>query len=83
MYERHDAPTTNPYMAMRAAKIARNEARLRELGLLNSNSPKAIIRSRKKEMVRKQKKDGELEIGPRRRSARISSLANTPNYEDQ
>jgi len=74
----------NPYMALRKAKIARNQARLKELGLFNF--PKAT-RS-KKPLVRK-KKQVTAVAQPSRRSARISGQPiktsyiesnNLPNY---
>jgi hypothetical protein len=35
--------SNNPYLALRAAKIARNEARLRELGLIKTLPPPTIV----------------------------------------
>ena len=55
-----DEIAMNPYLAMRAAKIARNEARLRELGLLKEtnkyntvaiSATKAITRKRSRKVV--------------------------------
>lgn len=82
----NDATSTNPYMALRAAKIARNQARLRELGLYKPDFSKkaAAASNRKRGQVIKQKKNHEVSVptGPRRRSARISGLANNPDYKE-
>ena len=62
--------TKNPYLALRAAKIARNQARLRSLGLIREENilrPKATTtpaKSRKRPLTTKL-------LTPRRRSSRI------------
>lgn len=74
----------NPYLAMREAKIARNEKRLRELGLLKPPQPPAAAaaaampRTKRSEM---QKTILLIHNGPVRRSSRIS-LKTKPDYKD-
>jgi len=76
-----DATLTNPYMALRAAKIARNQARLRELGLVKPKvSRRSTVASKKRLPVKQTKNLGALR--PQRRSARISSLENNPDYKE-
>jgi hypothetical protein len=83
-----DKTHTNPYMALRAAKIARNQARLKELGLDKPAFLKksAISSSRKRgPVVTKQEKNSHgtaPSSSPRRRSARITGLANNPDYKE-
>ena len=75
----------NPYVALREAKIARNEARLAQLGLLKR--PNASLNSsdggeprtsqkRRREVAPKQIQE------PVRRSKRISQQTDTPNYKE-
>jgi hypothetical protein len=70
---------TNPYLVLRAAKIARNQARLKELGLwkppIETTTTKSIIRKRKLT----DSSNAQL-VGPPRRSTRISKLSDKPNY---
>ena len=70
-----DDERCNSYQALRAAKIARNEARLKELGLLNFQKGG---RSRKRLSPEQKKK--EKGIVPSRRSARISGQPIKPSY---
>ena len=80
MEDENDTTCTNPYMALRAAKIARNQARLKELGLYK---PSAATRSRKRGPVIERKKKHETAASaaePRRRSVRISGDLSNPNY---
>jgi hypothetical protein len=82
----NDTTSTNPYMALRAAKIARNQARLKELGLYKPDVSKgsAIASSRKRGSVTKQKKNHNVAAptGSRRRSSRISGLTINPDYKE-
>lgn len=69
---------TNPYMALRAAKIARNEAKLKELGLLRSSTavaapPLPARRPKKKKEDRPAKEATQ----PLRRSSRHSNRPST------
>lgn len=48
--------STNPYLALRAAKIARNQARLRELGLLSVERPHAAKQKRASRVSESRKK---------------------------
>lgn len=62
----------NPYLAMREAKIARNQTRLRELGLLKPPpSPVVATRSNRGKEIHKGK--GLVTYAPPRRSTRLSS----------
>jgi hypothetical protein len=63
----------NPYLAMREAKIARNEKRLIELGLLKPPPP-----PKQKAISKKPQQRNE----PVRRSNRISSQEIQPDYKD-
>jgi len=74
-------------MALRAAKIARNQARLKELGLYKNDFSKASATrssssSRKREQGIERKKTHERAAAaePRRRSVRISSQSSNPDY---
>jgi len=73
-------------MALRAKKIARNQARLRELGLYKPQFSKvsAIAKRRKQWPVTKRngKIDAAVSRGPQRRSDRISSLSTNPLYKE-
>ena len=85
MEDQSDATSINPYMALRAAKIARNQARLQELGLHKPALTKPLVaRSREPESVTKRNKSSDAgdvsTAGPRRRSLRISGLSINPNY---
>jgi hypothetical protein len=86
MDDQNDTTSSNPYMALRAAKIARNEARLRELGLYKSDFSKesSLASSRKRVSVIKQKKNHDVTVPTRsrRRSSRISGLADNPDYKE-
>jgi len=86
MDHQNDTTSINPYMALRAEKIARNQARLRELGLYKPDFAKesAIASSRKRGPVLKQKRNHEAAVSAktRRRSVRISSLTNDPDYKE-
>jgi len=71
--------TNNPYMALRAAKIARNQARLKELGLYTF--PKA--KTRRTTSRSNKKKHTPLisaVVTPSRRSSRISGQPIKANY---
>ena len=76
---------TNPYLAMREAKIARNNKRLRDLGLLKQPQPPAaaILATtvRKNTKSRSPQKPTVAIIGPVRRSSRLSSQEK-PDYKD-
>jgi len=73
-----DKTPTNPYEALRAAKIARNQARLKELGL-----HKPTFTTRKQASTTTKKKYvPPVSSGPRRRSARISGLEDNPDYKE-
>ncbi|KAG7350573.1 hypothetical protein IV203_009933 [Nitzschia inconspicua] len=97
-----DAPTddteSNPYLALRAAKIARNEARLKELGLwkqpqLTTSQPSSFTRHtpKKKGLASSLLSDSDpvskksrktVTVGNPRRSARISGQDGQPNYKE-
>jgi hypothetical protein len=70
----------NPYLALREAKIKRNEARLRQLGLTSKQElvSSTIDRSR----VRQPQSNATVASIPVRRSRRLSSLAEPVNYKD-
>lgn len=70
---------TNPYFALRQAKIARNEARLAQLGLLRPNPAtptNAQTKSAKKRVAPKPAHE------PTRRSRRLSQQTDQPNYKE-
>lgn len=80
-----DSSDDNPYVAMRSAKIARNEKRLRELGLLSTTTPPA--RPPKRRAVATTPRYSSINVtpcGPARRSDRLLSLSSTRkvNYKD-
>lgn len=75
-----DSSDDNPYVAMRSAKIARNEKRLRELGLLSTTTPptrhpkrRAVATTPRYSIV--------TPCGPARRSDRLLSTRKI-NYKD-
>jgi len=91
MADETETTSTNPYVAMRAAKIARNQARLKELGLLYTNNKPAFAKpstgGKSTRAVTRRKKtkhpDDSTEgssTEPRRRSLRISGLSAHPDY---
>ena len=76
--------TDNPYLALREAKIARNEARLAKLGLLR---PSASIKANSRRNSQNQKANTHPVAPkplqePTRRSNRISHQANPPDYKE-
>jgi hypothetical protein len=87
--QQDDEIGTNPYLALRAAKIARNEDRLKQLGLWKPVLSKQHLSSPR--LKRKQtssshsalstlrKKEKVALVAPRR-SARLSRIDNLPNY---
>ena len=60
----------NPYMALRAEKIARNEARLKDLGLLNK--PSSIPKKKKRQSSASSTAKNPKTVTPLRRSGRLS-----------
>ena len=84
MNGQNDETPTNPYMALRAAKIARNQARLRELGLHKpAQFSNGLASSRKR--TTKQTNKNEASVvpeRPRRRSSRISGFESNPDYKE-
>lgn len=89
--ETEEATSNNPYLALRAAKIARNQARLKELGLYkpapasSSSSARSARTSKKAGASTRRKKTPESTEAssttvPRRRSLRISGLSSNPDY---
>lgn len=79
----------NPYLAMRAAKIARNERRLRELGLMKPppQQPKPSPtqppqRSAHPARANRGERLHRIHDGPLRRSSRLSSQGAKPDYRD-
>ena len=69
---------SNPYLAMRKAKIARNQRRLKELGL----APQEVITPNPpRSNNNKRNNQRKVYSGPVRRSGRLSSQAN-PDYKD-
>ena len=80
-----DSSDDNPYVAMRSAKIARNEKRLRELGLLSTTTPPARPPKRRKVATTPRYNNKvTTSCGPARRSDRLLSLSSTRkvNYKD-
>ena len=78
----NDETPTNPYMALRAAKIARNQARLKELGLYKPTQY-TLSRTRGSTGTKQKKKyEAVVSTGPRRRSARISGMDTNPDYKE-
>ena len=86
-HHQNDAvPSKNAYIALREAKIARNEERLRALGLLstvNNKSPPLAVgggaappRSRKRQAPRQQP------VTRRRQSARLRASSHPVNYTE-
>lgn len=67
---------TNPYLVLRAEKIARNEARLKELGLLQLPTTTFAIEKKSKQH-KKSEQPKILPILPLRRSSRHTSHPNT------
>lgn len=84
--ENDNATSANPYLVLRAAKIARNEARLRELGLSKPNlaTKFSVIKSGNRGSISKRLKRSDASLGTitRRRSARISKLTNNLDYTE-
>ena len=70
--------TNNPYLAMREAKIARNQKRLKELGLLTPPQQAIAITPT---TARTNKQQKPVYNGPVRRSSRISTQTK-PDYKD-
>jgi hypothetical protein len=68
----------NPYMALRAAKIARNQARLKELGLYTF--PKAKTRTTTRSNKKHSTPNISAIVTPSRRSSRISGQSIKANY---
>lgn len=68
----------NPYLLMRKAKIARNEARLKSLGLHSTKQQSVTPRPKTAPAARAKPAAHD---GPVRRSGRLSSKA-APNYKD-
>jgi hypothetical protein len=64
---------TNPYLAIREEKIARNQARLRELGLISLKPEAPLSRSQKKK-TRKAENDSKQEPVILRRSGRVRQV---------
>jgi hypothetical protein len=74
---------TNPYIALREAKIARNEAKLAQLGLLRPSVPaksNAGVRAHTK--VQKRQVAPKPALEPTRRSTRLSQHTDQPNYKE-
>ncbi|KAL7540570.1 hypothetical protein ACHAXR_012540 [Thalassiosira sp. AJA248-18] len=76
----NDEEGGNPYLAMREAKIARNQERLRELGLLIP-PPLAVATPARTKKRPPKPKPIVLALGPVRRSSRLSSQTK-PDYKD-
>ncbi|CAJ1962945.1 unnamed protein product [Cylindrotheca closterium] len=78
-----EAEEENPYMALRAAKIARNQARLKKLGLVKT--PLEYVPS--KSNVQRSKKPLPKKSPPptaiMRRSNRLSNQSNPPDYKEK
>lgn len=70
----------NPYLSLRASKIARNEERLRQLGLLKKTQQKQADPTERRERIIKKKRKSEppTRLQPTRRSQRTSK-ANVEN----
>jgi len=78
----------NPYMALRAAKIARNQSQLKKLGLVKSTSKstmpfnKSKVKRSKKPLPKK-KKPSPAAAAILRRSNRLSDQSNPPDYKEK
>jgi hypothetical protein len=75
-----DAPT-NPYIALREAKIARNEARLAKLGLLKPSVALRQSPEQKKNTNRRSDVPKPVQE-PTRRSSRLSQQSSQPDYKE-
>ena len=71
---------SNPYLAMRKAKIARNQRRLKELGLALP-VPQVITPNPPRSTNKRNSQQRKVYTGPVRRSGRLSSQAK-PDYKD-
>jgi hypothetical protein len=69
----NDEKVTNPYLAMREAKIARNQQRLSELGLLKPQPPP------KQRPIPKKPQQRNIQV---RRSSRLSSQESQPGEKE-
>ena len=75
-----DNEESNPYLAMRKAKIARNQRRLKELGLALP-APQVITPNPPRSNDNKRNNQRKVYSGPVRRSGRLSSQPK-PDYKD-
>lgn len=78
-----DEKVTNPYLAMREAKIARNQKRLSELGLLKPPPPQKLQPMLKKPQqrnvpVRRSSRLSSQEKQPRKRTRNAPKVASSP-----
>jgi hypothetical protein len=82
---KEEETTTNPYLALREAKIARNQARLRELGLESSSKKKEQIPNPKKPAKTASTPYNKVEEEPTvlRRSRRLSQEPETSKLEEE
>lgn len=76
-----DDTNGNPYLALRAAKIKRNEQRLQELGLLNT-SKAAISKAHTKQQRKSYTKKRSSPTVPLRRSERLSEQPQVAKYQE-
>ena len=75
-----DEKVTNPYLAMREAKIARNQKRLSDLGLLKPPPPPPPPRTTKQQPIPTRHQHRSV---PVRRSSRLSSLEQEKHSDDR
>jgi len=72
----------NPYLALRESKIARNEERLRQLGLLKKRQQQQQRHPTEERSQKKRKSDPPRRIQPKRRSQRISKAGTEAVYSN-
>lgn len=79
--EKKQTAEENPYLALRQAKIARNQARLRELGLLRKQSVQRSLPSSSAKLSSSVSIEKKISI-PVRRSRRLSQQEDAVNYKE-
>lgn len=79
----NDDAITNPYLALRAAKISRNQARLRELGLLKAQEEYQTVYARKRQRKVEPEKKVVTDTVILRRSRRLKDQPEKPDYKEE
>ena len=82
MHTQKEEAANNPYLALREAKIARNQKRLQELGLLKPLEPPITTTSPNKGTTQRQKPRPKFLQEPVRRSPRLSQQPGPSNYKE-